>query len=144
MNSFDILLVILLDILLVFFLVLMSTRPLARNLMLEASSKRHKSTVPSVGLQSLMEVTGANYAEKTSAVVVQVSEELCQSTVDSQELNMMKDLSVIPGVYWKIGVLGDASCFRQEPSDGVNSQELFMFRVDTEGWFLASKKTQET
>ena len=119
----------------------MHLRPQARNLMEEASSSKKQKTLPPPHMShmsALATTTGQNYLEMTSAMVIQVDDDLSQDAIDSADVNFQKDLSVIPGVYWKIGLLVDWPVFRQEPSDGINGEELFMHHIMHEGWFISS------
>ena len=87
---------------------------------------------------SAMSITpGQNYRYWTQAIVIQVSDNLSQDAIDSGWVELQKDLSVIPGIYWKIGELYGWPVFRQEPSDGINGLELFMFHAWHEGWFIS-------
>ena len=130
----------------------MAVRPQARNLIEEASAKRQKTLrqeswplppPPSpdtmARINSLSATTGQNYMEMTNAVAIQVSDDISQDAIDSEDVNFQKDLSVLPGFYWKIGHNKDQwPVFRQEPSDGINSEELFMHHIMYEGWFIST------
>ena len=91
-----------------------------------------------LAMSALSSTTGQNYMSETQAMVIQVSDDLSQDAIDSADVNFQKDLSVIPGVYWKIGELAEWPVFRQEPSDGINGEELFMHHIMHEGWFISS------
>ena len=110
------------------------SRPLARNLVEEASAKRQKSEQPQAS-PLLLPITAL---EKATGLVITVSDDCADHASDSGDEPLQLALSVIVGVYWLIGILNGWPVFRQEPSQTCNSEELFMYYLKGFGWYICS------
>ena len=105
-----------------------ATKPAARNLVEEAvgmakklktSGAAPKWTGKGKGgaedlLKALSTATGENLSQFVQALVVSVSDAACQAAIKSEDLTFQTCLSVMPGIYWKIGEFGGFPVFRQD------------------------------
>ncbi len=111
-----------------------------------ASVKRSKSEEPASlpEKEELMARTGGPDSANVMALVLSANDAACDEAKAEQDEERMMALTLVPGVYWFVGLWSGVQCFRQQPAedDQPNNQQLFCFYaelpMDKAGWYIAS------
>ena len=78
------------------------------------------------------------------SLTISVDDDILQEYIaaDEHDEGTTKALTLLPGIYWRIGECGSAPVFRQEPSVEISSEELFMLYSPLdgiEGWWIVKE-----
>ena len=121
--------------------------PAAPHISLRAAGPRPPDSIPPHMKKAKTEVDALECAcgqfdiRFCDAMAVSISNEAVTKAVETKDADVCSTLEKLPGTYWMVGSDSSGySVYRQEPSNGINSKQLFLFYKPTpteEGWYIA-------
>ena len=109
--------------------------------------KKRKTTDQNAELQLAKEhcefaIAGPN-DDLVQSMVVTIDDALCDDALEQKDERRARAFTVIPGLYWALyPYLNGGAVFKQEPKDGENAMELYLFMPTRDKWVISTELFQ--